>query len=552
MHLLGLLNFTHLVATAGYGAVFLLCVLQSCCVPTSSELTLGFAGALAAQGKLSLAGVVAAGVLGEVVGAYVAWALGRYLGRAVVDRYGRYLLLSHRDLDRAEAWYDRHQRFGVFGSRLLPVIRNFVALPAGIAEVPLLRFGVLTAGGSLLWDGAWAGIGYGVGAHWHAIAKAFGDIGYVLGALVVVAVAFGAFHRYQSYQAALADEQGGGPAAAPGPGRLDDAGRHAYKTGPGGPTRPLVRGNGSLEETGTVRWIASSSGRPPPVSPSLADGAGTATATVAGTRAGTATASRRLIASSSGRVVATPRHAAFPNSPIAAWEAAVLHGKREAHPSVDPLLEEDKGVEANGRLTAMLGALLLVLLAVEGISILRITTLLTLHVVVGMVLVPVVLLKIGSTTWRFAKYYLGSPAYRRKGPPPAALRLLGPFVVVSTIAVVGSGIALLLAPSSLRTGLLLVHKVTFVLWFAAMIIHVLGHLLDVAHLAPRDFYRRTRRQIRGAGLREWAIVTAVGIGIVLAVAVAPKVGPWLAGLRSAHNPVHLHAIAPVNPTHRQP
>ena len=211
MHLLGLLNFTHLVSTAGYGAVFLLCVLQSCCVPTSSELTLGFAGALAAQGKLSLAGVIAAGVLGEVVGAYVAWALGRYLGRAVVDRYGRYLLLSHRDLDRAEAWYDRHQRFGVFGSRLLPVIRNFVALPAGIAEVPLVRFGVLTAAGSLLWDGAWAGIGYGVGTHWHAIAKAFGDIGYVLGALAVAAIAFGVFHRYRSYQEARADERGGGP-----------------------------------------------------------------------------------------------------------------------------------------------------------------------------------------------------------------------------------------------------------------------------------------------------------------------------------------------------
>ncbi len=202
MHLLGLLNFTGFVSTAGYGAIFALCVLQSCCVPASSELTLGFAGALAAQGKLDLAGIIAVGVAGEVVGAFVAWAVGRYAGRAAVDRFGRYVLLSHRDLDRAVAWYDRHQRFGVFGSRLLPVIRNFVALAAGIAEVPLVRFGILTAAGSLLWDGAWAGIGYGVGAHWHAIASAFGDAGYVLGALAVVAIAVAAFHRYRSYKAA--------------------------------------------------------------------------------------------------------------------------------------------------------------------------------------------------------------------------------------------------------------------------------------------------------------------------------------------------------------
>jgi uncharacterized membrane-anchored protein/membrane protein DedA with SNARE-associated domain len=209
--MLGLLNFTAFVTTAGYGAVFILCVLQSCCIPTSSEITLGFAGALAAQGKLSLAGVIAVGVLGEVVGAYIAWAVGRYAGRAVVDRFGRYVLLSHRDLDKAEAWYDRHERFGVFGSRLIPVIRNFVAVPAGIAEVPLVRFGLLTAAGSLLWDGAWAGIGYGVGTHWHSIASGFSDVGYVLGIVAVGAIVFGFFHRYRSYKEATRDDPTVGP-----------------------------------------------------------------------------------------------------------------------------------------------------------------------------------------------------------------------------------------------------------------------------------------------------------------------------------------------------
>ena len=200
--MLALLNPTGFVTSWGYAAIFLLSVLQSCCVPTSSELTLGFAGVLAAEGKLNLPGAIAAGVAGEVVGAYIAWIIGRTGGRAVVDRYGRYILLSHRDLDRAEAWYERHSRWGVFGSRLLPVIRNFVALPAGVAEVPLVRFGVLTAAGSLVWDTAMALIGYEVGGRWKSVMHGFSDAGYLLAALVVLALVVFLVHRYRSYKAA--------------------------------------------------------------------------------------------------------------------------------------------------------------------------------------------------------------------------------------------------------------------------------------------------------------------------------------------------------------
>ena len=223
--LLALLNPTGFVTSSGYIAIFLLSVLQSCCVPTSSELTLGFAGVLAAEGKLSLPGVIAAGALGEVVGACAAWVIGRTGGRAFVDRFGRYLLLTHRDLDRAEAWYDRHDRWGVFGSRLLPVIRNFVALPAGVAEVPIVRFVLLTAAGSLVWDGAMAVIGYEVGNSWKSVMHGFSDAGYLLGALAVLAVAVFLVHRYRSYKAATASGTGAGIArgghfasgAIPGP-----------------------------------------------------------------------------------------------------------------------------------------------------------------------------------------------------------------------------------------------------------------------------------------------------------------------------------------------
>jgi hypothetical protein len=188
----------------------------------------------------------------------------------------------------------------------------------------------------------------------------------------------------------------------------------------------------------------------------------------------------------------------------------------------------------------MTAALLLVLLAAEGLTILRIGKFLTLHVVIGMVLVPPILLKVGSTTWRFARYYLGSPEYRRKGPPPALLRLLGPIVVVLTFAVVGSGIVLLLGPTSMRSELLLLHKATFVLWIAVMAVHVLGHIVDTARLAPKDFYWRTRRQIRGASTRQWALVGAVTIGVLLAVVVAPKVGPWRAAGGPGHPVVTIH------------
>lgn len=200
--LLALLNTSNFVQSSGYAAVFLLSILQSCCIPTSSEITLGFAGVLASEGKLNLEGVIAAGAGGELLGAYIAWVIGRTGGRAIVDRFGRYILLSHRDLDRAEAWYDRHGPWGVFFSRLLPVIRNFAALPAGVAEVPLVRFGLFTAAGSLIWDGAMAIIGYEVGHRYTHIMHGFSYAGYILGAVVVVAIAVFLVHRYRSYKEA--------------------------------------------------------------------------------------------------------------------------------------------------------------------------------------------------------------------------------------------------------------------------------------------------------------------------------------------------------------
>jgi len=191
-------------------------------------------------------------------------------------------------------------------------------------------------------------------------------------------------------------------------------------------------------------------------------------------------------------------------------------------------------VASNARLTASNAAVLLVLLAAEGVTILRVRELVSSHVFIGMLLIPPVLVKIGSTGYRFVRYYRKEPAYRRKGPPPVLLRLLGPVVVILTVVLLASGVALLLASPAWSAQLLFVHKASFVLWFIAMTVHVLGHLAEVARLAPRDWLRRTRREVKGAEGRQWLIAASLVAGALLGVAMLSRVGPWLSSAHVGH------------------
>ncbi len=173
--------------------------------------------------------------------------------------------------------------------------------------------------------------------------------------------------------------------------------------------------------------------------------------------------------------------------------------------------------------------MLLILLAAEGVTVLRVHSLLTPHVFIGMLLIPPVLLKIGSTGCRFVRYYRGSPAYRRKGPPPLLLRLLGPVVVVLTVIVFASGIALLVGPRSDRHILLFWHKASFILWFGAMTIHVLGHVVETARLAPRDWVRRTRHDVDHAGARQWVLAASLVIRLLLGALMLHYVSSYRCG-----------------------
>lgn len=141
-----------------------------------------------------------------------------------------------------------------------------------------------------------------------------------------------------------------------------------------------------------------------------------------------------------------------------------------------------EGTDGNERLTTVTGVILLVLLAVIGVTILRIGQLISVHLFVGLLLVGPVALKLASTGYRFVRYYGGNPAYRRKGPPELALRMIAPFVVLTTVVVLVSGVVLMFQGADHRDPWLLIHKASFILWLVVTSLHVLGHLPRVVSL----------------------------------------------------------------------
>lgn len=186
------------------------------------------------------------------------------------------------------------------------------------------------------------------------------------------------------------------------------------------------------------------------------------------------------------------------------------------------------GVAANARLTGAVAAALLILLAAEGATIPFIGPLLGPHMFIGMLLIPPVALKMATTGYRFVRYYTGSPPYVRKGPPHAALRFLAPGVVLTTLALFGTGVALLVAGPPSQT-LIFAHKASFIAWVVLMTVHVLGHLLEVPALALPDWRRSAPGEVRlaGAGLRAMALGASILTGVALAVLTFSAAGPWL-------------------------
>lgn len=185
----------------GYAALFILTAIESCCIPLPSEITVGYAGVLSAEHHLQIVAVILVATAGELLGSVAAWAIGRYGGRPLVERYGKYLLLTQHDLDRAERWVNHRGEWGILVGRMVPLVRIFISLPAGIAEMKPLKFGICSLVGSLVWITALATIGYSLASSWQRIAHDFQAAGYVLGALAVLAIAGGVWHRLRQMRA---------------------------------------------------------------------------------------------------------------------------------------------------------------------------------------------------------------------------------------------------------------------------------------------------------------------------------------------------------------
>jgi len=171
------------------------------------------------------------------------------------------------------------------------------------------------------------------------------------------------------------------------------------------------------------------------------------------------------------------------------------------------------GSAGNEHVTAVLAALLLLLLAIEGATLLRLGSLLTVHAFVGMLLIPIVALKLGSTGWRMLRYYRRGEEYVRRGPPHIVVRVvLAPVIVLSTLVLFGTGVALLALGETSGT-IVGLHKASFVVWVAATALHVLSHILEL----PRVL----RKRIPGAALRVALVGASVAAGAFLAIATLP-------------------------------
>lgn len=193
------------------------------------------------------------------------------------------------------------------------------------------------------------------------------------------------------------------------------------------------------------------------------------------------------------------------------------------------------GTTGNERLTAAAGGVLIVLLAVIGVTIIALRPLLSVHLFVGMLLIGPVALKLASTGYRFVRYYTANPSYRRKGPPPLALRLLAPLVVISTVIVLGSGVALMFAGPSSRGTLLPIHKLSFIAWVALAGLHILAHLPAMMRALGADYGRRApasgsiglHKDVGGRDGRLLSLAGALTFGVVLAFLSLPQFAAWL-------------------------
>ena len=175
---------------------------ESALIPIPSEVTMLFAGFLASVGHFNVVAVVIVGAFANLVGSLLAYALGYYgedlFIRTLIRKYGKYLLVSEHEYDRSEKWFRKYGENIVFFSRIMPIVRTFISLPAGISKMNIWRFAIYTFVGSLLWSGFLTYLGFTLGQNWHSIEGIYRKFEYVVVGLLVVAVLYYIYHKVKT------------------------------------------------------------------------------------------------------------------------------------------------------------------------------------------------------------------------------------------------------------------------------------------------------------------------------------------------------------------
>lgn len=200
----------------GYQAVFVLMLLESACIPIPSEVTMVFGGFLVSRGDLSFFWVAMIGTIANVIGSWLAYWVGYIGGRPLINRWGRYILLREHELDRAHDWFERRGELAVFVSRLLPVIRTFISLPAGVARMNFWKFTLYTFLGCLPWTFALTWAGYLLGDNWETFLRYGEPITWAIAVITLTAIGWWVIRRIRARRA---EERAEEPATPAGTGR---------------------------------------------------------------------------------------------------------------------------------------------------------------------------------------------------------------------------------------------------------------------------------------------------------------------------------------------
>jgi membrane protein DedA with SNARE-associated domain len=195
------------IAAMGYGGIVLLMAVESACIPLPSEVIMPFSGYLAATGRFGLNLVAIAGAFGCLLGSWVGYYLGATGGRWVLERYGPYVLITPHELETAERFFERWGALSVFLSRLLPVVRTFIAFPAGVARMRLLPFAVYTLAGSYLWCLGLAYVGMQLGEHWAQLGPYFHRFDGLVALSTLAAGLWLVFNRLRSRSATVSSSK---------------------------------------------------------------------------------------------------------------------------------------------------------------------------------------------------------------------------------------------------------------------------------------------------------------------------------------------------------